>query len=101
MRGWELKKSGDQWTYTDTTGEPIGGIVGMTIADWSRLEPGLVRVTVNGVNGPYPVEPGDEPLRVAILLEDITLPVCSDSAFVLDDCTFTGPKGTLMCQKKR
>jgi hypothetical protein len=99
-RGWELRKKGREWLYTDTTGTPIVGIVSLSVADRSRVAPGAVSVKIQGRNGEYPVAPDESPLRAVVALDQTPAPVCGISDFEEDDCTFNGAGNALTCKKK-
>ena len=98
-RGWQVDKKGTGWTYTDSTNEPVGGIVQMTIDDGGKKAEGRISVSVTGKNATYVVGPGDEPLRAVIALDHSHAPHCGDSNFTFADCAFD-KKGTLTCARK-
>ncbi|HEY2992525.1 MAG TPA: hypothetical protein VGM22_06920 [Methylomirabilota bacterium] len=96
-RGWELRQG--QWEYTDTTGLPVDGITSMTLAGNSLNASALVQASVKGTKTDYAVNAADEPLRVVIAVEDVSVPQCSDSAFQVGDCVFDKKQRTLTCQQ--
>lgn len=64
-----------QWVYVDR-GKPAGsnGISKVTIKQRATIDPSLFAVAVQGNRGTYPVQPGEEPVRVAFELNDQAFP---------------------------
>jgi len=100
-RGWTLNPKGNVWTYTDSTGSPIGGIKKVKITDRSKVAARRVKVAVSGVKSTYPVTATDAPVRAIVVLGDpasSTMGECGETAFGPTSCAFNGPGTTLVCR---
>src|SRR5205809_1047190 len=81
-RGWTA--GGTITRYVDRSGAPLAGITGVVVQDRSSRAPGLVRVTVKGKGGAYPVSFADFPLAVEVILDPPTAETgeCGDVRYV-------------------
>lgn len=96
-RGWKSNGSGSRWTYVDRTAAPIAGIGSVKLGDRGSS----VLVSVRGKRGIYPIEPGDEPVQMTIVLGDQAAAArgeCGESAFTAADCGFNGAGDRLRCK---
>jgi hypothetical protein len=89
--GWKAPKGA--WKYQAPVGGP-GGIV-KVIAKTSTRFPGLLKFTVQGKNGAYPVGPADLPLRAAFVI-DAASGQCG--AQTPPDCVLNATRGALRCK---
>ncbi len=76
LHGWRAVGSPPtKWIYIDQSKPPVhNGIRKVLIRDLSRFTPGLIGVIVQGKNGDYRIVPGQEPVTVAVELNDTALP---------------------------
>ena len=101
-RGWTA--GGTITRYVDRSGAPLAGITGVVVQDRSSRAPGLVRVTVKGKGGAYPVSFADFPLAVEVILDPPTAETgeCGDVRYVgpppAPACAFNGSGTTLTCK---
>ena len=101
-RGWLQNRAHTAWTYRDTTGSPLNGIIRLRIEDDSRTQARRITVKVTGRNGVYPVVAGDQPLEAILVLGDQTDAVagaCGESAFMAADCAFNRRATALSCRQ--
>ncbi len=100
--GWKVNGSGTSWTYRNKAG--LQGITKVTVKDASSKSPGLVKFTVTGKKGSYPVASGQLPLRVTLVLDSplATTGQCGEQSFAgpppAPFCQFTGNGSTLRCK---
>jgi hypothetical protein len=89
--GWKPNGAGTQWKYKNTTC-PVGAIVAAKV----KVIPatGVVRFSVTGKGGAYPVAPADLPLQASLLLD----PAGQCGAASLTGCTFSSTGATLSCR---
>ena len=59
-----------KWTYLDKLGLPGSAVDKIVITDLSRKTPGLLRIALSGKHGGFGILPGDEPLQIAVELND-------------------------------
>jgi parallel beta-helix repeat protein len=85
--GWQAARSGTGWKYVDGSATPPGGITRVTVKDRSRKQPGLLKVTVTGKRGSYPVDPASVPLSGLLILDPPTAATGQCGV-----ATFVGPK---------
>jgi hypothetical protein len=97
--GWQLRRQRTKWVFTDTTGNPSGGIVHATITDLASESPRRVRVTVTGKNSDYPVVTGDEPLEATLLIGDGQSGECGILRFVPGQCNWSEEETRLTCAR--
>jgi cysteine-rich repeat protein len=105
-RGWKLSKTGNVWTYVDSTGTPLSGVTHVVIADKSHLGannivPGRVQVTVTGTKGTYPVVAGDEPLKAVVVLgglPEAEAGYCGETAYTAGNCLFNKKVNAITCE---
>lgn len=69
-RGWKANGKGTMWKYRDATGAPLEGIASMLLVDQNKQRPNLVKLTLAGKKGNYPLFGIDDFLRVAVVLGD-------------------------------
>ena len=105
-RGWTLNKAGNVWTYVDSTGTPLSGVTHLVIVDKSHLSahdimPGRVQVTVTGMQGTYPVVPGDEPLKAVVVLggqAQAEAGYCGETDYTAGNCVFNKKANSITCE---
>lgn len=100
-RGWKLNSAGNKWTFFEQSDTPANGIVKMIVRDDSKSAAGMVRVTVKGKNGTYPIVAGDEPLRATIVFGSDAAAAagkCGESDFAANECAFNGTGNKLTCK---
>lgn len=100
-RGWSNRRA-TMWTYADDAASPVAGIVKMTVAAGDQPTSRQVRVKVTGKNGAYPIVPGDEPLRVTVVLGGPAASQggdCGESDFQPENCVFNRTQNRLTCRK--
>jgi hypothetical protein len=73
---WKVSGSAkNQWTYKDRTKPaPHNGISQIVIRNLLFLDPTLFSIGIRGDFGTYPLEPGEEPIRVTVELNSDALP---------------------------
>jgi hypothetical protein len=89
--GWTQNGAGTQWKYKNATC-PVAGIVAAKVKRIPAT--GLVRFSVSGKGGAYPVAPGDLPLQASLLLD----PAGECGAATLTGCSFSSTGATLSCR---
>lgn len=89
--GWKPNGAGTQWKYKNTTC-PVAGIVAAKVKVFPAT--GLVRVSVTGKGGAYPVRPGDLPLQASLLLD----PAGQCGTAALAGCSMSASGATLTCR---
>ncbi len=97
--GWQLRREGTKWVYIDSSTNPLGGIVGVSITDLASEVPRRIRVTVTGRNGAYPVSTGDEPLQAILIVGDGQNAECGILRFVPGECTYSLEETRLTCAR--
>jgi hypothetical protein len=101
-RGWKRATNGKSWTYQDKTGEPLGGIVKVQIADKSSASlPRRTKLAVTGKAGLYPVTTADVPLAVSVTLgteADAAGGLCAEAAYASGECVPNGAHTTISCK---
>ena len=100
--GWKVSGSpANKWQFADQANTPplYGGIKKITL---SQSSSGVIKLSVTGVNGTYALAPGQEPITVAIALNDGAVPSgstpgtdqCAETAFRVPPqspaCKFSG-----------
>ncbi|MEO2137953.1 MAG: M14 family zinc carboxypeptidase, partial [bacterium] len=101
-RGWRVNGAGTKWKYADKTGSAVGGINKVMLVDRSKKTPGATKLIVKARDGAYPLEQGDEPPLLTVVLGDAAAAaagLCTESAFVLADCRYNGSATKLSCKQ--
>ncbi|NQY91856.1 MAG: hypothetical protein HRT46_09380 [Deltaproteobacteria bacterium] len=101
-RGWRVNGAGTKWKYADKTGSAVGGINKVMLVDRSKKTPGAAKLIVKARDGAYPLEQGDEPPLLTVVLGDASAAaagLCTESAFVLADCRYNGSATKLSCKQ--
>ena len=101
-KGWKVNGSGTTWTYKNIPG--FQGIVKVGLKDASSKTPGLIKFTVTGKKGAYPVTVAQLPLRATLVLDAplATTGQCGEQSFAgpppAPFCQFSGNGSTLKCK---
>ena len=101
-RGWRVNGAGTKWKYADKTGSAVGGINKVMLVDRSKKTPGATKLIVKARDGAYPLEQGDEPPLLTVVLGDAAAAaagLCTESAFVSADCRYNGSATKLSCKQ--
>jgi 6-phosphogluconolactonase (cycloisomerase 2 family) len=94
--GWKTNAAGSKWLYVDKTPLPPGGIKKLLLKDAGRRTPRLVKLSMRGKKGSYPVVAGDEPLAVSV---GLGLPTaCLATGFAAEDCSFNASQTAVQCR---
>jgi hypothetical protein len=96
--GWTVNNPGTQWKFRDKTTSPVENIVSMGIKDENRKAPGQVAIKLQGRYGLYFVDDDDLPLHASVLLGDASAGLCTETEFVLSDCSFQALGTTGSCK---
>jgi parallel beta-helix repeat protein len=70
--GWKASPSRGTWKYVNRSDAPPAGVIGVTVKDLSKKAPGLVKWSVKGRRGAYPVDMGALPLAGVMILDPPT-----------------------------
>jgi parallel beta-helix repeat protein len=70
--GWKTAPDGRSWRYINRSTAPPGVITSLVVKDLSRQASGLVRFTVRGARGSYPVAAARLPLTGLLVLDPPT-----------------------------
>jgi len=101
-RGWRVNGAGTKWKYADKTGSAVGGINKVMLVDRSKKTPGVAKLIIKARDGAYPLEQGDEPPLLTVVLGDASAAaagLCTESTFVLADCRYNGSATKLSCKQ--
>jgi cysteine-rich repeat protein len=109
LNGWRASGSPPvKWIYLDKNLPPVhNGIRKIVLRDLSRFTPGLTGVIIQGKGGDYRLIPGQEPVSVALELNETALPPggtpgrdqCGEARFNASEpptCGFNG--SSLLCK---
>jgi parallel beta-helix repeat protein len=98
--GWKSSPGGGKWRYVNRGAAPPAGITRVVIEDLSRKLPGLVRFSVKGKRGSYPVDAANLPLTGFLVLDPPTAETGECGRMTFDgpapSCTADG--GTVRCR---
>jgi hypothetical protein len=98
--GWKPSPGGTKWRYLNKGTAPAGGITRIVIEDLSHRTPGLVRFSVKGRHGSYPVNPADLPLEGFLVVDQPTAESgqCAKLAFDGSSAVCAIDGGTVKCR---
>jgi YVTN family beta-propeller protein/cysteine-rich repeat protein len=102
--GWKVAGSGRKWTYVNKSTTPPGGIVKLSVQDKSTSTPGLLKLTVKGQHGTYPVTLANLPLSARVILAPpmAATPQCGVVTFAgpppAPSCTVNTSGSTVKCK---
>ena len=96
--GW--KASPGTWKYSNRSDGAPAGITAITIKDLSKRTPGLLRFSVKGRRGSYPVDPAKLPLTGLVILDPPTAETgqCGQAAFAGPATSCTGNERAVNCR---
>ena len=93
-KGWTVNGSGTTWTYQDKTPTPTGGIYKVVVQDKPAKTRRVVKVTIKGRHGSYPV--AADPRMTAWVALAPADAACGGASFA--SCVFNASGSALKCK---
>lgn len=98
-QGWQKGRSNRRWVFRDLTRDPdLNGLVRFVLRDIRRTSPPSVLVTVRGRRGDYPIDLGDEPVRVIAAIGDTIVGECGEIEYADGECVFLNNDRRFECE---
>jgi cysteine-rich repeat protein len=94
--GWTANGSGTKWMYRSKNPTAPAGIYKVVIRDRSAVTPGVVKFSVHGKAGSFPVASGDLPVAARLIIAPSAGGQCGDASFA--SCAFNATGNTLKCK---